>query len=70
MADIELDTDPASYISGPTGVGRGNGGTNQEGGVTVTDPDDDVQTTQTAAAQPVGESTPAPAPAQGGQPGQ
>jgi hypothetical protein len=60
-----LSTDPADYISGPTGnqTSRGNGGTNRSGGVSVVEVDESVQNTQTAETPTVGESTDAPAPA-------
>lgn len=46
MADIELSTDPADYITGPTGnrASAKNGGTNRSGGVTITDLDEETRT--------------------------
>lgn len=66
MRDLDpLSTDPADYISGPTGnqTSRGNGGTNRSGGISVVDVSEDTTTTQTAEPAQQGESTPAPAPA-------
>jgi hypothetical protein len=65
MKALDVPSDPAGYMSGPTGnqTSRTNGGTNRSGGVSVVEPSEEVAATQTAEAAPVGESTPAPAPA-------
>lgn len=66
MKDLDVSSEPADYISGPTGnqTSRTNGGTNRSGGVSVVEVDEDVQVTQTAEPPTPGESTPAPAPTQ------
>lgn len=65
MKDLDVSTDPADYMYGPTGntASRGNGGTNRSGGVSVVEVSDDIRTTRTAPVDQQGESQPAPAPA-------
>jgi hypothetical protein len=65
MKALDVSSDPADYVTGPTGnqTSRTNGGTNRSGGVSVVEVSEEVTATQTAEAAPVGESTPAPAPA-------
>lgn len=65
MKDLDVSTDPADYVTGPTGnqTSRTNGGTNRSGGVSVVEVREEVAATQTAEPAAVGESTPAPAPA-------
>jgi hypothetical protein len=65
MKELDVSREPADYMSGPTGnqTSRSNGGTNRSGGVSVVEVSEDVAVTQTAEPAPVGESTPAPAPA-------
>jgi hypothetical protein len=65
VKNIDVSTDPADYLTGPTGnqTSRTSGGTNTSGGISVVDVDEDVAVTRTADPQPAGESTPAPAPA-------
>jgi hypothetical protein len=65
VKDLDVSTDPADYLYGPTGnhLSRTQGGTNRSGGVSVVETDEDVQNTQTAEPPQQAESTPAPAPA-------
>lgn len=65
MRDLDVSSDPADYLYGPTGnhLARTQGGTNRSGGVSVVEVDEDVQNTQTAPADQLGESTQAPEPA-------
>jgi hypothetical protein len=63
MRDLtSISTDPADYISGPTGnqVSRTNGGTNRSGGVSVVDTVETGQQSETPAEQPPAEQPPAP----------
>jgi hypothetical protein len=64
MRDLDVSSDPADYITGPTGnqTSRTNGGTNRSGGVSIVEVDEGVQVTQTAEPATLGESTEAPAP--------
>jgi hypothetical protein len=66
VKDLDVSSDPADYLYGPTGnhLSRTQGGTNRSGGVSVVEVDEDVQNTQTAEPPRQGESTPAPAPQQ------
>jgi hypothetical protein len=65
MKALDVSSDPADYLTGPTGnqTSRSNGGTNRSGGVSVVEVDEAVQNTQSAPAPEQGEQTPAPAPA-------
>jgi hypothetical protein len=65
VRDLDVSTDPADYMTGPTGnqTSRTNGGTNRSGGVSVVEVNEEVGVTRTAEPAAVGESTPAPAPA-------
>jgi hypothetical protein len=64
VKDIDVSSDPADYITGPTGnqTSRGNGGTNRSGGISVVEVDEETTTTRTAEPGTIGESEPAPAP--------
>lgn len=66
MKALDVSSDPADYIYGPTGnqTSRTNGGTNRSGGVSVIEVDEGTQTAQTAPPPEQGESTQAPAPTQ------
>jgi hypothetical protein len=69
VKDLDVSSDPADYMTGPTGnqTSRTNGGTNRSGGVSVVEVSDEVTTSRTAEPAQQGESAPAPAPASGGQ---
>jgi hypothetical protein len=64
VKDLDVSSDPADYITGPTGnqTSRGNGGTNRSGGISIVEVDEETTTTQTAEPATVGESGQAPAP--------
>lgn len=53
MKALDVSSDPADYITGPTGnqTSRTNGGTNRSGGVSVVEVDEAVTTTRTAGDQ-------------------
>lgn len=54
--DVDIPSDPAGYISGPTrATSSAGGGTNQNGGVTIVEPD---APTEAPAETPA--ETPAP----------
>lgn len=60
MRDIEVSTDPADYLYGPTtaDAARGSGGTNQTGGVSVVDEDELPTVTPSQPEQDTGQQPP------------